>query len=281
MHFWTSKTHPWVEKSPFDKTYLPENYLLDNIEFKVVKCVNIQGDFWPYDPVKESKWLQSIADQHGYPHGIIGSADLSDPEATEKQLQIQIKECRNFRGIRFMLDYHPTDASKRQTSRPDWMTDPTWLKSFALLEKDNLIFDCQVLPCQLIDAAKVAATYPKIQIILNHTGLPYGRTDKDFKEWKDGMTALSEQKNVAVKISGLGMTEPEFTVDSIRPYVTTTLTLFGLDRCMFASNFPVDKKFSDIGKIWNAFEEICDDMGLSEKDKTALFHDNACRFYKV
>ena len=93
------------------------------------------------------------------------------------------------------------------------------------------------------------------------------------------MRALAACPNVAVKISGLGMVDHHWTVESIRPFVLETIDLFGTARCLFASNFPVDKLFSDYASAWRAFDSITADFSASER--TALFHDNAVRLYRL
>jgi len=285
MHFWTKETHSWVEKSNWQHPYVVDDYLKDvkSSGFNVVKCVNIQAI--GNDPVEETKWLQGLADKHGFPHGIIGYADLGASESeAAAQLEAQMK-FKNFRGIRFMCDYHKTHEKLRQTSRSDWLTDESWVKNFGLLEKYNLIFDLQVHVWQLPIAAKLAAKYPKVQIILNHTGFPYWlphiSPDDEFNNWKSGMALLAKQPNVAAKISGFSMFDKKFTADSIQRYVSTTIELFGIPRTMFATNFPVDKEGASMQKVWEVFFEIVDRLKLSASDKKALFHDNAVRLYKL
>jgi len=286
MHFWTPETHNWITSSNWQHPYVVEDYLKDGKlnGFNLVKCVNIQAN--ANDPVEETKWLQGLADKHGFPHGIIGYANLGGSESdVASQLEAQMK-CANFRGIRFMLDYDKKHEKLCQTTRPDWMADDNWLKNFALLEKHNLIFDMQVRPWQLPDAANLASKHPKLQIILNHTAFPYsvkcGLTQDDqWSLWKDGMTLLSKQSNVAAKISGFALCDGKFTADSIQRYVATTIELFGVGRCMFASNFPVDKEGATMQKVWDDFLTIVERLKLSEADKKALFHDNALKFYKI
>lgn len=100
-----------------------------------------------------------------------------------------------------------------------------------------------------------------------------------FDGWRKAMIRLAEAPNVACKISGLGMGDWTWTTDSIRPYVEAAIEAFGVERCMFASNFPVDKLFSSYDAIWDAFDEIT--RGFPPTDRTALFHDNAARFYRL
>jgi len=285
MHFWTKETHPWVA-SYFQHPYVIEDYLKDAKlnGFNLVKCVNVQAN--GNDPVEETKWLQGLAEKHGFPHGIIGFADLGASESdVVAQLEAQMKY-PNFRGIRFMLDYDKTHKQLCQTSRPDWLSDENWLKNFGLLEKYKLIFDLQVRPWQLPDAANLAAKYPKVQLILNHAGFPYSvrcniTQDDSWSLWKDGMSLLAKQPNVAVKISEFAMCDAKYTADNIQRYVATTVDLFGVDRCMFATNFPVDKEGVSMQTIYDDFLTIVERLKLSEADKKALFHDNALKFYKI
>jgi predicted TIM-barrel fold metal-dependent hydrolase len=93
------------------------------------------------------------------------------------------------------------------------------------------------------------------------------------------MRALADCPNVAVKISGLGMVMHDWSVDRIRPFVLETIDIFGTHRCIFASNFPVDRLFSDYATLWSAFDEIT--AGFSEDERRALFHDNATRLYRL
>ena len=97
-------------------------------------------------------------------------------------------------------------------------------------------------------------------MMLNHAGLPLERDADSIRRWRTGMRTLATQKNVAAKISGLGMFDHQWTVESIRPFVLDTIEIFGTDRCMFASNFPVDRLSSDYDKIWNAFDRITADF---------------------
>jgi predicted TIM-barrel fold metal-dependent hydrolase len=129
------------------------------------------------------------------------------------------------------------------------------------------------------DAAALAARHPGIQLLLNHTGLPLRRDPAYLEGWRQQMRTLAAQPNIAAKISGLGMFEPDWTADSIRPLVLDTIEIFGIDRCLFASNFPVDRLASGYDAIWQAFDEITAEF--SEPERRKLFHDNAAHFYRL
>lgn len=125
---------------------------------------------------------------------------------------------------------------------------------------------------------ELAEAYPDTQIILNHTGMQVDGPDH-FDRWREGLADLAAAPNVACKISGLGMGDHEWTVESFRPYVESAIEAFGVERCMFASNFPVDKLFSTYAELFDAFREITRDY--SRDERLALFHDNAARFYRL
>ncbi len=116
-------------------------------------------------------------------------------------------------------------------------------------------------------------------MIVNHTGMPRDRDPAGLEVWRKGMRQLAERPNVSVKISGLGMSEPNWTADSIRPLVLETIDIFGTDRAMFASNFPVDKAWSTFDVLYDAFKTIT--TGFSDGERRAMFHDNAERIYRI
>ena len=214
------------------------------------------------DPVGETEWLQGLADEHGFPHGAVVRASLHQPDVErelERQCQFSI-----VRGVRDILNWHK-NPSVSYIERSDLLTDPAWLRGFALLKKYNLSFDMQLYPLQMMDAAAVARRHPDMSIILNHAGMPVDRDPESLDHWRKGMRALAACDNVTVKISGLGMVDWNWTTESIRPFVLETIDIFGVDRSMFASNFPVDKIYSDFATLYRAFFEITKDFSPTRR----------------
>ena len=258
------------------KNYLVEDYLADCRNQNVVKSVHVDVGFDRTDPVGETRWLQSVADQHGYPHGIVGYADLGLPDVQavlEGHAQFS-----NIRGIRHSLNYHP-DPVKTYLDRPGITNEAAWRSGYALLRRFDMSFDLQIYYPQMEDAYDLARSFPDVQIILDHAGMPVDRAPDDVDGWRSAMARLAEAPNVACKISGLGMTDWTWTTDSIRPFVHHAIEAFGMDRCMFASNFPVDKLFGSYDVLFAAFKEIA--TGFSTDERRKLFHDNAARFYRL
>ena len=158
------------------------------------------------------------------------------------------------------------------------MDDPQWRKGYALLQRYGYSFDLQIPYWHLDQAADLAADFPKIMIIINHTGLPAMRNRSDIARWYDALARVAERPNIAIKISGLGLAHQTWSVDANREIVLKTIDLFGTDRCMFASNFPVDSLCAGLGDIIQGFRKIVDH--LSDAQKAALFHGNATQIYR-
>ena len=288
-HLWDLERHhyPWLanpaphpagELEPLRQSYRLADFLEDARHQDLVKSVHLQAAM--EGPLEATAWLQSLADDpagRGFPHAIVAFADLAEP-GVEAVLE-RHSRYPNVRGIRFMVNFIEGEPLYCMTGRGDWLRDAQWRRGYALLERYRLSFDLQVYWQQMADAAALAGAFPGIQVMLNHAGLPH-RRDPDYAlSWRRGMRALAERPNVAAKISGLAMFDHDWTADSIRPFVLDTIGIFGTARCMFASNFPVDKLHGDYDAIWNAFDRLTADF--SDAERRALFHDNAARFYRL
>ncbi len=261
---------------PIATDYLLEDYWADTRNQNVVKSVHVECGWDPSNPVGETEWLQRLADKHGYPHGIVARATLDAPDV-EQVLEGHARH-KNIRGIRHAINWHP-DPAKTYVNNPELIRTKAWRHGFSLLQRFGLSFDLQLYPAQMADAAALARAYPDILIILNHAGMPVDRDKEGIRRWQRGMRELAAAPNVVVKISGLGTVDWNWTVESIRPFVLETIEAFGIPRCMFASNFPVDKLYSDFDTLYSAFREITKHFSVDERQM--LFHDNAARYYRL
>lgn len=258
------------------RNYLLDDFLEDAKGLNLVRSVHLEAGADRSHPVEETAWLQGIADERGFPHGIVGFAPLHDPDVG-RTLEEHARY-PNFRGIRHIMNWD-ADPARSQCDRPDYMTDPQWLAGYAELERLGMSFDLQAVPFQMRDAAAVARRHPSVPMIVNHTGMPMDQTPEGHAAWREGMSALAQEPNVSCKISGFGMFDADWTEESIRPYVRETIELFGVDRSMFASNFPVDKAYRPFVGTFTVFRELVSD--LSTEDRQKLFHDNAIRIYRL
>lgn len=288
MHLWTPETHHWLQKvrnggHPAGKfepvlTYLVDQYRNDITGYNITQCVHVEAN-WAGDPVGETKFLEDIAKSNpeGYPQAIVGHADLS-ADNLEDVLERHCQSKR-MRGIRQVLNHHPTKPIFGEQDHDNFLTDPKWLSGVALLEKYNLSLEMQVLPHQMKRSAEVAKKFPGVMFMVDHCGLPYERDEVKMKEWREGLTELSLYPNVYCKVSGMFFTNPSWDQDSVTSVVKPCLEIFGMDRCVFASNFPVDRINGTFGQLINALSVVL--HSYSEEEKQKFFASNAKRFYRL
>jgi predicted TIM-barrel fold metal-dependent hydrolase len=288
VHLWDLAhiRYPWLT-GPFDTDnpngsvepiavdYPLDAYLADAGKWDVRGIVHIDAGADPADALKETIWLQGLADARGLPSGVVAFAALDDPEV-ERLLAAHI-EHRNVRGIRHIVNWHKDPA--RSYSPADVTTSSAWMRGFALLKRFGLSFDLQAYPGQFGHLAELIAKHPDTQVIINHTGMAIPGDEDGWAEWRRGMAALAELPNVACKISGMGFTWRPWDAEQARPYVLETIAMFGTGRAMFASNFPTDKLFGSFDTHFDAYDAITADFSVDER--AALFGGNANRIYRL
>jgi predicted TIM-barrel fold metal-dependent hydrolase len=288
-HLWdlTHHRYPWLEDPlqemwigdyrSLQRNYLVADYLADCGRQNVVKSVHLQAMWDPKNPVGESRWLQRCFDETGYPAGIVGFANLADPSLND--LLRAHREYPNVRGIRQDLNWHENPLY-RFCERPDYMVDAQWLRGFALLEKYGFSFDLQLYAAYQSDQAEpLVRGFPGTQFILNHSGLPMDKSEAGLARWRQGLERLAQYPNVAVKLSGFDMFDHRYTVDSLRAPILDVIGIFGIDRCMFASNFPVSGLYGSYDQLFEAYKAIVSPLPGAAQRK--VFHDNAVRIYRL
>ena len=285
VHLWKLDRlrYPWLT-GPFDakgpngsvetiaRDYMPADYRMDATGYNVVKAVHIDAGAHPDDAVTETRWLQGLADSEGFPNAIVAYAALNDPNLDA--LLAEHVHSPNVRGIRHILNWHPDPA--RTYTPANVFDDRQLAKGYALLAKHNLSFDLQIYPNQMQAAYDLARAHDNIPLILNHMGMP---VDADRTQWRAGMQALAQLPQAAVKISGFGFFDRQWTTESVRPLVLDVIAWFGAERVMFASDFPTDKLFNSYGSALDAYDVITHDFTISERDH--MFGKNAERIYRI
>jgi predicted TIM-barrel fold metal-dependent hydrolase len=271
-HIWQMKNLPWLvgepvprifgEYSSIRRDYSIEEYMADIRSSGVTKSVYVQVNWIPDQEVEETRWVQSVADQFGLPNAIVSYANLARPDV-EKTL-VRHRENPLFRGIRQQLHWH-TNPQYRFASRADLMNDDQWRNGFALLEKFGLVFELQIFASQMADGAKLAADFPGITIVLEHAGMLEDRSTEGWNTWRAGMRLLAKQPNVYTKISGLGTFLHRCDRDAIRPVILETIEIFGANRCMFGSNFPIEKIWTDYSTLYDLTASVLDELSVAEK----------------
>lgn len=232
--------------------------------------------------------------------GIVGYADLNLGERVDPVLQAHIEAAKGrFRGIRHLTAREETFwASIAPPPPAGMMGDARFRAGFSRLAGFGLSYDAWLYHPQIGELTALARDYPGTTIVLDHIGGPLGigryegRRDEVFATWRASIRELAACPNVSVKLGGLGMLlagfafherpRPPSSEDlaaAWRPYMETCIEAFGAGRCMFESNFPVDKAMFSYPVLWNAFKRIA--QGASAGDKAMLFHDTAARIYRI
>lgn len=289
VHFWRLDlgNQPWLENpqpnllgdySPMAHDFGPADLLTAAGEVEIAAAVHIEAD--AVDPVRETDWLATLPGSDGagdLPSALVVGADLSAPDAREV-LERQLAASARVRGVRQILNVH-ADPLFDYVGR-HYMREPQWRANFALLAEFGLSFDLQLYPDQMPAAAILAAEHPDVTFVINHAGMYVDRNRiGGWRAWRDGLRALARLPNVAIKLSGFGMLDHDWSQGSIRPLIFEAIDTFGVERCLLASNYPVDGLYAGYEAIWQAYAEIL--SGASAAERAALFEHNARRVYRL
>lgn len=285
-HVWdpVRNYHPWLRDDPpmpfrygdysaIRRPYLPEDYRRDAAPYILEGSVYIETEWDPADPCGEMDYVAELIAISGLPSVAVAQAWLDRADCAD------VLESHAARGFVRSVRHKPRANASPRDAAPGGMNDAAWRAGFALLHPLGLSFDLQTPWWHLGEALKLAADFPHAQIILNHTGLPADRSPEGIAGWRKAMATLAQAPNIAVKISGLGVTGQRWSAQANREIVLTTIDLFGVSRCMFASNFPVDSLCGDFVTIFSGFEQIV--AGFSTEEQERLFVANARHFYNT
>ncbi|MBE7734586.1 amidohydrolase family protein [Devosia faecipullorum] len=252
------------------RNYLLDEYLAEgDDDVQVVGAVHVEA--FPTSPLGEAHMIQAVAAKGALPLVLVSNADLRASDLDQK-LDL-LGSVPVLRGIRQIIN---GPAANQSLGLED---DRAFLQGLRTLGQQELSFDLQLWPAQMERAAALAAASPETMFVINHAGLWNQTTRTGWSQWRTGLRKLASRDNVKIKISGLGMFDPGWTVQGIAPIVFDILEAFGTRRTMFASNFPVDKVHSRFTTIWRAFDTLTEDLSTDERDN--LFRLNAIETYRI
>ncbi len=229
--------------------------------------VHIQAAIGSPDPVTETTWLAEMAKTGPIPMRIVGDANLNSEDSIS-QLQRR-QESNLFVGVRD-FNAEPMFAAKT--------TLPNYENSLKYMAKESLVFDMDCEWQNMAEALKLAQRHPELPIVLEHIGFPRKRDDEYFRNWKSAINNLAQAPNVTMKISGVGMTDPGFTRESLRKWAESSLEAFGPDRTVLGSNWPVDRLFVSYATMMEFTRDYIATLSSSEQEKVCS--GNAAKLYK-
>jgi predicted TIM-barrel fold metal-dependent hydrolase len=297
----------------------PNRYLLDDLlndlgaGHNIVSTVAVECGYGyrkdgpeHFKPIGETEFLERAARHAAEDRrfrtevaaAIVGFADLALGDGVAAVLEAHAAASPSrFRGIRHSTTWDGSGALRNE-ALPEQMANEKFRRGFTWLGKLGLSFDAWAYHPQLGEVAALAQAFPDTTIVLNHIGAPLGvgpyagKRDEVFQAWSKGIAAIAACPNVAVKLGGAGSarsgydwhkrsvkpTSEELALE-LKPYFEWCIEKCGAARCMFESNFPVEKAANSYAVVWNAFKKMTRDYSPAER--AALFYDTACRVYRI
>ncbi len=288
--------------------YLPDTYAADTagtvaaVGVPVEAVVHVEASWHGPDPVDETRWLETLpfgADGAPRLAGIVAQADPRNPDIG-RILDEHRAASGRVKGIRRTAAWHPDPAVKNFIDTDGVLASPEFLRGFAAVAERGMTFDAWVYGDQLAQVARLATEYPETTIVLDHFGTPVGlqgpmgkRTGRDERSradllhrWRDDIAALAAHPNVVAKQSGfafpplgnrrVGIGRADLAELSA-PLIEHTADVFGPDRQVFGSNFPMDKSLTDHATVVGALYDVLAPRGPELLAK--VFRENALRVY--
>ena len=267
QHFWQVGRfdYPWMSSDlgVLYRDYLPHDLQPILESNGVTKTVLVQAS----NSVAESQWLLKLADENSFIAGVVGWVDLMSP-IVGAQLD-DLSAHRKFKGVRHLVESEPND---------DWLVQPSVLSGLRQLSRYGLSYDLLVHTRHLKYVPQVVESAPELAFVIDHLAKP-PIAKNEIKEWSQALKPLASYPNVHCKLSGL-VTEANWRswqTDELRPYVEYALELFGVDRLMFGSDYPVCLLAASYDRVLDAFQTILESLGDADREK--IFSSNAAKFY--
>lgn len=285
-HIWRQQDLPWLqgpsvprifgEYDPVKRDYPIEEFLDDIAGTGVAKSVYVQANWAPERGADEAAWVQATADRTGWPHGIVGYADMTVPDVRPALDEL----ARNplMRGVRQQFHWHE-NPQYRFAKTPDLCRDPAVQANVGRLADYGWVFDLQVFAPQMAGAAELADAAPAVTFVLQHAGMLEDITDDGRAEWKAGMRDLAKRPNVTSKLSAFGTFIHQNDATHIERILHDTVEIFGPGRCLFGSNFPIEKLWTSYADLVSAFRRAAAD--LSTTAQADIFERTATRVYRL
>jgi len=277
-HTWLAEsgvTRFFGDPTPIQKNYHVPDFKIDHGDLPVVGSVHIQCGVALEHNVKETEFVQAQSDSHGLANGIVAFCDLTH-EAAQSELD-QHQAFKNLRGIRQIVGRDAAEDAKNGTNA--LLENPAFKDGLKALPARGLSFDLQLTPPLLKAAAKLFKSVEDVPVAICHAGSPQDFSKDGMRDWEAGLKDFAEHDNMICKISGLGMFDQAWTVDSFRERVLRTIDVFGPARIAFGSNFPVDKLYASYEDTLGAFLRLT--QGFSAAERADMFFNTAKTFYRI
>lgn len=285
-HVWLLERTPWLagppvprvfgDYAPLRRDYTVDDYAGDAASAGVARSVYVQVNVAAGDEVWEVEWAAAEGRRAGLMQAVVGYADLRSASLADT-LDAQ-GATPELRGIRQQLHWH-ANPLYRFAERPDLMADPAWQAGLRQLTTRGLHFELQVFPDQYADALAMIDRHPGQRFVLLHAGMPEDRSLEGRARWVGGLKRFAERPNVVTKLSALSTFARRLIREEWADIVRTAVDVFGPDRAMFGSNFPIERLWTDYATLIAAMRSALEPYTPAEQG--AIWHDNAVRWYQL
>lgn len=285
FHIWRQADQPWLTGpmvprifGPYEairRDYSMTEYLEDQRDCGIEKAIYVQTNWAKENFEREVAFLQETAERTGWPHAIVGYADM-----TVDDVRPQLDRLRPYsllRGIRMQLHWHENPAYRFANSA-DQVIDPNVRANVARLKDYALSFDLQLFPSQMSAGLQLVGENPEISFILTHTGMLTDSEPATVIAWEQGLRSLAEAPNLYAKLSGLGTFVQRNDPELIAFIYDRAMSILGSERLMFGSNFPIEKLWTDYSDLIRAHRAAASQYNAA--DQANIFRDTAARIYR-
>ena len=283
FHIWRQADLPWLlgpmqprifgPYEPIRRDYPVAEYLADCRPSGVVEAVYVQANWAPARHLDEVAYVSQASDESGFPIAIVAYADMLVDDVRPQLDALAANSC--VRGVRMQLHWHE-NTLYRFASGPDLARDPQLTANVGRLAEYGFSFDLQVFAGQMAGASELAAACPNVTFVLQHAGMLEDLSPEGIAAWREGMALLAAQPNIVSKLSGLGTFLRRNDPEHVGYIDAQTLALFGAERCLFGSNFPIEK-------LWTSYAELIAAhlAAVPEGAREAVFNETARRVYRL
>jgi predicted TIM-barrel fold metal-dependent hydrolase len=293
FHIWRQADLAWLAGpmqprifGPYEairRDYPMSEYRAEATQAGVEKAVYVQAN-WPVEKAEaEVAWVETVAHETGWPHAIVGYADMT--VADVRPALDRLARYPRMRGVRQQFHWHE-NALYRFAADPDLCRRPAVQANVARLADYGWSFDLQVFADQMPGAAELAQACPNVPLILQHAGMLTDTTPAAFAHWRGHLIALANAPNVYAKLSGFGTFIHRNDAEHIAKLIQETVGVFGPERCLWGSNFPIEKLWTDYASLIDAHRRGVPDLPAgpgkdTEAAARAIFYDTASRVYRL
>jgi len=267
---------PFGDPTSIQRDYDWSEFNGESKQHELTGSVFLQVDGAIAHPVAEIAWAQSAIGLPEESVALVGFVDLREDNA-QSIIEAQCQSV-SFKGVRQILSFLDAEPSLCFASE-HLMKNPKWCDQFNLLSENNLSFDLQLYPEQMVEAAEFLALHPNVPVVVDHAGSPHDQSESGLARLQTGLSVLAALPQLSFKLSGFGMFDQGWSSDSIKPIVEIAESTFGFERTMFGSNFPVDKLMASYDDTVNRVLTCVASAG--NEAVSAVFEKNARRFYRL